>query len=101
MIGMYGQAEEEEDGWFDCKGLSRYMSIPQYLRCRAYEQGQADAFEAQQSGKKNKKGNNLMVPRPSGGFKVTPVSVLGTVLGLSGTVLLLTAIFGKKRKRRK
>ena len=96
MIGIYGKAEDE-DGWFDCKGLSRYMSIPQYLRCRAYEQGQADAMAQQPS----QKGNGPMVPRPSGGFKVTPVSVIGTVLGLSGTVLLLTAIFGKKRKRRK
>jgi len=101
MIGIYGQAQEDEDGWFDCKGLSRYMSVAHYLRCRAYEQGQADALAEQQPGKKKKRGNGQMTPSPSGGFRVTPVSVLGTVLGLSGTVLLLTALFGKRKKRRK
>ena len=43
MIGQYGKVEETEDGYFDCKGLSRYVF---FVPCTAKETAQKAADRA-------------------------------------------------------
>jgi len=43
MIGTYGQVTQEEDGWFDCQGLSRFNPVlAPYCLAKAAREGIAE-----------------------------------------------------------
>lgn len=52
MIGTYGQADAEQDGWLDCKGYSRFVLAPYCAPKIAYEKATGALDSARQQASK-------------------------------------------------